>query len=44
MDLKEQIITEYLTQGSGFRKLAAKRDTTQCPTIAKPCSLAEMAE
>jgi transposase-like protein len=24
MDLKEQIITEYLTQGCGFRKLAAK--------------------
>ena len=24
MDLKEQIINEYLTQGCGFRKLAAK--------------------
>lgn len=24
MDLKEQIIAEYLTQGCGFRKLAAK--------------------
>jgi transposase-like protein len=24
MDLKEQIIQEYLTQGCGFRKLAAK--------------------
>ena len=24
MDLKEQIITEYLTQGGGFRKLASK--------------------
>ena len=24
MDLKEQIIAEYLTQGGGFRKLAAK--------------------
>jgi transposase-like protein len=24
MDLKEQIIREYLTQGCGFRKLAAK--------------------
>jgi transposase-like protein len=24
MDLKEQIITEYLTQGCGFRKLAKK--------------------
>jgi transposase-like protein len=24
MDLKEQIILEYLTQGCGFRKLAAK--------------------
>jgi transposase-like protein len=24
MDVKTQIIAEYLTQGSGFRKLAAK--------------------
>ncbi|HRH50226.1 MAG TPA: transposase [Panacibacter sp.] len=24
MDLKEQIIAEYLTQGGGFRKLASK--------------------
>ena len=24
MDIKEQVITEYLTQGTGYRKLAAK--------------------
>jgi len=24
MDIKQQIITEYLTQGTGYRKLAAK--------------------
>jgi transposase-like protein len=24
MDIKEQAITEYLTQGTGYRKLAAK--------------------
>src|SRR5437762_10308045 len=37
MDLKTQIITEYLTQGSGFRKLAAKYGisrTTICKWVA----------
>ena len=37
MDLKTQIITEYLTQGTGFRKLAAKYGisrTTICKWVA----------
>lgn len=34
MDLKEQIITEYLTQGCGFRKLAAKYGVSRT-TICK---------
>ena len=37
MDLKTQIITEYLTQGTGFRKLAAKYGisrTTLCKWVA----------
>jgi transposase-like protein len=37
MDLKTQIITEYLTQGAGFRKLAAKYGisrTTICKWVA----------
>lgn len=37
MDLKTQIITEYLTQGSGFRKLAARYGisrTTICKWVA----------
>jgi transposase-like protein len=37
MDLKEQIIAEYLTQGGGFRKLAAKYSisrTTICKWVA----------
>lgn len=36
MDLKEQIIHEYLTQGCGFRKLAAKYGisrTTLCKWV-----------
>ena len=36
MDLKEQIIAEYLTQGCGFRKLAAKYGisrTTLCKWV-----------
>jgi len=39
MDLKTQIITEYLTQGTGFRKLAAKYGisrTTICKWVAIP--------
>jgi len=37
MDLKEQIIREYLTQGGGFRKLAEKYGvsrTTICKWVA----------
>lgn len=37
MDVKTQIIAEYLTQGSGFRKLAAKyriSRTTICKWVA----------
>lgn len=34
MDLKEQIITEYLTQGCGFRKLAARYGVSRT-TICK---------
>ena len=37
MDLKTQIITEYLTQGAGFRKLASKYGisrTTICKWVA----------
>jgi transposase-like protein len=34
MDLKEQIIQEYLTQGCGFRKLAAKYGVSRT-TICK---------
>ena len=37
MDLKEQIIQEYLTQGTGFRKLAQKYGmsrTTICKWVA----------
>ena len=37
MDLKEQIIREYLTQGGGFRKLAQKYGvsrTTICKWVA----------
>jgi len=37
MDLKEQIIQEYLTQGSGFRKLSEKYGmsrTTICKWVA----------
>jgi transposase-like protein len=37
MDLKAQIITEYLTQGAGFRTLAAKYGisrTTICKWVA----------
>jgi len=34
MDLKEQIIKEYLEQGSGFG-----RTNIKFPTFAKPCSL-----
>ena len=37
MDLKTQIIQEYLTQGRGFRKLAAKYGisrTTICKWVA----------
>ena len=34
MDLKEQIITEYLTQGCGFRMLAAKYGVSRT-TICK---------
>ena len=37
MDIKTQIITEYLTQGAGFRKLAAKYGisrTTICKWVA----------
>ena len=37
MDIKEQIIQEYLTQGCGFRKLAAKYGisrTTICKWVA----------
>lgn len=34
MDLKEQIIAEYLTQGCGFRKLAAKYGVSRT-TICK---------
>ena len=37
MDIKEQIISAYLTQGGGFRKLAAKYGisrTTICKWVA----------
>ena len=34
MDLKDQIITEYLTQGCGFRKLAARYGVSRT-TICK---------
>ena len=34
MDLKDQVITEYLTQGCGFRKLAAKYGVSRT-TICK---------
>ena len=34
MDIKEQAITEYLTQGTGYRKLAAKYGVSRT-TICK---------
>jgi len=40
MDLKTQIITEYLIKGCGFRELAAKyaiSGTTICKQMLTPC-------
>ena len=37
MDLKEQVIREYLTQGGGFRKLAAKYGYQQNNHPASAC-------